>query len=261
MDLTQVGKQFLSEVLANIEEADRAAVEAAFGKSSKAVEALGAGAKRQSEFSRSMDELRASQAKLTKDAEDLAAAKATVQSTYEKQTEWWEANKAALAARTTEENPALTSPKPAEIPADVIRRADLDEAGRGVVGFTAYTIKLALRHAREFPGEELDIQDLANKAAATKGQKTIEDIYQDLYGAKLKEKVDAARTADIQRQVNDGVQAALKAQRSGTPYPLASMAGSPLDVLTTKPDTSQYTVDAAADEYNRLVAAKSGASV
>lgn len=263
MDLSQVGKQFLAEVLANVEEADRAAVEAAFGKAPKAVEALGAGAKRQSEFSRAMDELRANDAKLKQEAEALAATKATVQETYEKQTAWWEANKARLAAvSTSTDDDPLKQAKPADIPADVVRRADLDEAGRGVVAFNAYTIKLALRHAREFPGEDLDIQDLANKAAASKGQKTIEDVYQDTFGAKLKEKADAARAAEIQRQVDAKVQEVLKTHRSSAPYPLASMAGSPLDVLKTdKPDPSQFTVDAAADEYARLVALKAGASV
>ena len=73
---------------------------------------------------------------------------------------------------------------------------------------------------------------------------------------------DAKQAAEIKRQVDEGVAAGLRAARSAPPYPLAGQQGSPLDVLTQqKPDPSQYSVQAAADEYEALVAKKLAASV
>lgn len=258
-----VSSQFLQDLLAKLPEADRGSVEAVFSKAeaAEAVKFADTGAKRQSDYSRHLDALRTQQ-------EELNAKTARVEDTYAQQTAWWEANKPLVEAGkkalggdgNPNPNPA-TAPAKVELPPDVLRKDDvlklINEREAGAVAFIAATNELTMRHYQEF-GERLNVNELlADPNVAKVG---LAGVYQQKYQDRYAAKAATAEEARINKLVEERVATERKQFASRMPYPVAANGAdaSPLDSLaaTEKPDASQFTAEAAADEYLQLAAAK-----
>jgi hypothetical protein len=85
---------------------------------------------------------------------------------------------------------------------------------------------------------------------------SLNDVYQESFGDRLTQKAKDAEDTRIQQLV-DAKLAEERAKLGGStlPFPIRPDA-SVLDVLQTKPDPAQFSVDSAVAEYQRLVAAK-----
>lgn len=256
------GKAFIDGVLAKLPESLRDSVKAAFAapEAQDALTLVGDGVLARSDYSKSMDDLKAKEAALTED--------------YTKLNDWWTTRQADFAEledwrtgkRTAKpgEPPAPKPPTdPALDPAKFVSRDDFADllrkeqmAAANAMGLIAYLVD---QHRTTYH-EALDVRELladqnlgkAKADGATYG-------LLDAYHTKFKDKITAFHeTADkerIEKRANEIVAEKLKGQ--SLPVPLKAGLGSPLDVLDNpewKP--APNLADLAAEEYARLQAAR-----
>lgn len=256
-DLLGSGKDVVTEMLTALPEELRGSVSEALSKpeAQKAVEVLGQHAKRQSEFSRAMDEARDLEAKTKAWHAELAE-------WYQQSKDLVEEGKRArdLAARGGRGTPDPARVPEDEMPKDVLTREEfnklLTERERGYVDVMAITSSLATRHLKEF-GEPLDVHALL---AHPKIQELgLEGAYRDKFATQYAEKQQTAEKERIDKIVNERLAEERRKHTSRPPYPISADDVSPLDVLeaqqTKRPE---FGVDAAVDEYEALVAKRAG---
>jgi hypothetical protein len=242
-----LSSKFLNDLLAHVPAEHRAAVEAGLEAAPEAVTYADNAAKRQSDYSRAMDKIRADEQKIT----DFHAQQ---QAWYEENKRYLDAGRQALEAG--DDQGRSTQP---QLPADVLRKDDvekmLSQREQGAVAFIAAANVLAQRHYQQF-GEILDIPALvADPDAQRIG---LQGVYEKHHA----EQIQTHRQAAFDKTVEEKVQARLVEERkqftSRPPYPVSGLEVSPLDSLgSTQPDPTQYSVESAADEYLRLAAARS----
>lgn len=220
----KLGREFLSSVLAKMPEDKRAAFATLMDDPSatEALTAIGEGVLRQEDYSRRQ--------------EDLRTQMTAVETKAAEQARWWEtaeplaklgesAQKAGWKPGTP---PASGTSGAADVPADVVRQADLDRRDGQAVTYFNYGLKLALRHQREL-GADLDLQALTD--AALKNQRTLDQEYDAQFGAQYAAKRQAALDAEVAKRVQEGVDAELKKRGAAPAYPVSPTLGSPLDAL------------------------------
>ncbi len=238
---------FLAGILAHVPEADR-------GKAETAIEEMEKGTLRQADYS--------------KLANEAADAKARFDALYASNTEWFAEKQAALAEvdtlRTKLADVEKLDRKPADLPADVIRKADFDkvmaETERGAVGFIAEANGLTMKHFKEF-GDILDINALlADKRVQQIGLKGVyADTFKDQIAAKAKAAADA-QAETFRKEGYDKARAELINSKS--PYPVVGNEPSALDVIEasrTGTAPTLKTVDDFASEYARLTGVRATA--
>lgn len=237
MGAKEQGQSFLQDVLNQIPEDRRADVLATIEANPELVEAVGAGALRQSEFSKEMDRLRGVE---------------------RQQTEWWNANKEfselGQKAKTAGFDPTKSggapSPTTPTLPEDVLRRDELDQREVGYATLTAWMNTTSLKHFKDF-GEVLDVDALMKdpqiKTLGLKG------VYEKFAAPKYAEKQQAATDAEIARRVEEGVTARMKTAHNPNFPAGPAPKGSPLDVLVPI-DNKGAGVDEMVDLYNQAVA-------
>lgn len=249
------GQAFLADVLAHLPAEKQAEVKAAFEASEKAVEAMGTGALRQSDYSKNMDEARG---KLL----EANGFKAQLD-------EWYLANEPKLVEYETLKAATGTPAVPATpaTPATVgLTQKQLDEAlaAASAQAFSAiiHTNELSARHLNTFK-EVLDIQALMKDPEI--GKIGLLGAYEKAYKPRYEE---IAKQADAAR-IKTLVDAALVEERkkiASHPYPVSGREPSPLDRLenpvAAKPGDAPAipvnVVDAAVEQYNQLQAARLG---
>jgi hypothetical protein len=270
MGAFESGQSFLAGVLAKLPPEQRAQAEAVFNaaEAKEAVTILGDGALARSDYSRHMDDLREKEQALT---------------TYYTQLDgWYKDNQTALteardqrtrgaadpaaaahaaaAAAAAGDRPALQSPALTEQQIRQIANDAINDAGRDYIAVSAFIATQGDWHRHVF-GEPLDATELVNNPKLGRpivGQPgrvySLQDAYQEKYGAQIAEKQRAAEDARFNAEVEKRLAERTRASAS-QPFPLRSES-SPLDVLTTKDGTAAHTLDSAVAEYERLVAAK-----
>lgn len=248
----EAGERFLAELLAHVPADRQAEVREALAPT---VEVLGAGALRQSDYSRAMDEAR------------QAAERA--QAWHQELDAWYAQNAAKLTANPTTTqptpaaNPTLTTGSPIQSPATAVAgmtreeiAAMLAEREQAAVAAIVHTNQLSGKHYATFK-EPLDIAKLM--ADPDMPKMGLLGVYDKHYKAKYDELAKQAEDARIEAEV----QKRLAASRSSVmPYPVAGREPSPLDALEqaianppdpTKPVTapagSQHVIDAAVAAY------------
>ena len=238
---------FLAGILAHVPDADR-------GKAEAAIEEMEKGTLRQSDYS-----------KLANEAD---AAKAKFNALYASNTEWFAEKEAALAEVDTLRAKMIEAEKrgttPADLPADLIRKTDLDkilsETERGAVGFIAEANGLTMKHFKEF-NEILDINALlADKRVQQIGLK---GVYQDQFKEQIAAKAKAAADAQAEAFRKEGYdRARTELVNSKSPYPVMGNEPSALDAIeATRSGAAPVlkTVDDYASEYARLTGVRATA--
>jgi hypothetical protein len=260
-----LSSKFLTELVERLPEADRGTVLSALDKpeAAEAVKFAEEGAKRQSDYSRTMDEARSALAAKQRDldtlATDVKAQQAQTAAWHEELAAWHASNKAALDAgwKALGKKPGNgdDAGDPAarpDLPPDVVRRADMDkyitEREMGAARYMHTVIPLALTHMKEF-GEVLDFEALMRDPK-------LKDLgLLGVYEASVAERRKAAAVKAEDARVNAKVEERLAAERKRgipPPYPVSSMDVSPLDAL--KPaDAAPGVVDDAVSLYDDLV--------
>ena len=250
-DVLAAGKQVLQELMGKLPEGDRAAVEGILAKpeAADAVKYLGDGLLRRQDHSARLNDLNAETARLTKSHADL--------------TTWYEGNKKALelGAKAIEAGWTPSSPAtdPATVlPADVVRKADLDkildQREMGAARYFDVTERLRLQHMRQFD-EILNVTDLLTDPRIP--QLGVEGVYQAKYADQLKTRADAAEAKRIKDLVDKGMAEERRRFANAPVAPVAGQSPSPLDSLApTTTDVAPGLVDKAVDEYQRLVASR-----
>lgn len=250
MTAKEAGQAFLAEVLAQVPEDRRAAVQEAMTEG--ALTALGAGALRQSDYSRQSDEVRT---QLTEAQTTLAQANA-----FKGELDtWYETHKAQLEEYQVLKGTKPESEKPAITGTAFTREqyeADIREREAAVAGAIATVPVLALKHFQTF-NEVLDVPALLKDAQIR--ELGLPGVYQKVYGPKLAEKAKAAEDARIEAEVVKRTNERLAANPR-FPYPTSPREPSPLDRLETPlkpgetPSPVGDVVDAAVAAYNQLQA-------
>lgn len=262
MGAFESGQAFLQSVLAKLPTELQGAAKDLFEKpeAKEALITIGDGALARSDYSKSMDTLKAKETELQEKLDNLTA--------------WHDDNKAALAEYVVIKpeydtlkagrKPGDPDPtKPPVPPADP--RAIVEEVlaaeGRNYVQISAWLSAKAVEHFHTF-GTPLDVMSLASDPRLGKpiaGQPgrvvSLNDVYQEKFGPQLQEKAKAAED----KRIADLVEVKLKEERAklvGHPYPLRDAAPSVLDVLSTKDGPAAHTLDSAVAEYDRLQAAR-----
>jgi hypothetical protein len=242
---------FLTGILAHVPEADR-------GKAETELDALEKGSLRQSDYSKLADE-----AKTAQDRFDAL---------YAANTEWFETRKAELAEVDTlrtrlaaaEKAPVVASTS-LEIPADVVRKADLDKmfetTERGAVAFIAEANILAVKHFKEF-GDVLDITKLlADKRVQQIG---LQGVYAEQFKEPIAAKAKAAEDARAESFREEGrMTERERIARTRQPYPVVGNEPSALDAIEASRTGEKPVVkslDDMAAEYARLSGGRAGAT-
>jgi hypothetical protein len=254
-DLLATGKGVLDSFIATLPEELRGSATEMFGKpeAQKAIEKVGEAALMRADYSRQLDLV--AQEKARADAERTAASehKARLDKWYAEAEPLLALGKRAKEEGWSPETP-LQTPKPAELPTDVIRAADLEARERVYAQYANITPRLTIRHFREF-GEELDMDEIINDPRVKQlGVMGVYDAkYKDRFAEKAKQREDESRAkfeADIRADERKRL-----ASRPLTPVgddsPLAS-----LDSPDKKPGSAS--VEDLAAEYERLVAGRAG---
>lgn len=267
MGAFESGQALIAGVLAKLPESQRAQAKAIFeaAEAKDAVTVIGDSTLARSDYSRQMDDLRAEKETIAAHQEQLNA--------------WFTNNKGALeeyvrikpeydTLKTGTPNPSLPLAKPAGPVYDPeeVKRIALEAiggTGADYVQLTAFMLDRAGEHQQRF-GEPLRMQELTANPKLGKqiaGQPvgrvfSLEDAYKEKYGEQL-----AARAkADDDKRIETEVQKRLAEERSkheNHPFPLRSEA-SVLDILNDANNkTSNYTVDTAVAEYDRLQSQRS----
>lgn len=252
MGAYESGQSFLAGVLAKLTPEQQAQAKAIFEapEAKEALTILGDGVLARTDYSKQMDGLRQKQTELDQ--------------LYERNTTWFGQNEAALQEylrikpeyETLKGKPTAppTTPSSGLDESAIQKLLDerINQASVDVVGLSAWAATKATEHYQMFQ-EVLPVQTLINDAiTARKAGKpvTIDEVYVEKYGPRLKEKADAAEAARIDKLVQEKL-AAERAASPGLPFPVRTEA-SVLDVLEQKTDPTQFTAAAAAAEYLRL---------
>lgn len=250
-----VSHAFLNELLGRLPADARASVEAAFERpeAADAISFIDNGVKRQQDYSRHLDDLRTQK-------EATEALRLAVQAKFEEQTAWYDAQQPLLeAGRKALKGEGVVAPAGGhvtELPPDVVRRADMEKEitarEEGVVAWSAAIQTLSNQHQHMF-GEPLDVTALVADPRVRK--LGLINAYREINAERLTARATAADQQRLDAYANEKVAAALAA-RVSNPYPvMGDNSGSPLDVLESKtPDASQFSAQAAADEYTQLAA-------
>lgn len=257
MGAYESGQSFLAGVLAKLTPEQQAQAKAIFEapEAKDALTTLGDGVLARTDYSKQMDSLRQKQTELDQ--------------LYQRNTDWFGQNEAALQEylRIKPEYETLKGSKPGAPPSPSPSGLDesaiqkllderINQASVDVVGLSAWAATKSAEHMQMFQ-EVLPVQTLINDAiTARKAGKpvTIDEVYIEKYGPRLKEKADAAEAARIDKLVQEKL-AAERAASPGLPFPVRTEA-SVLDVLEQKLDPTQFTAAAAAAEYQRLQQAR-----
>ena len=262
------GKSLAEAVLAKLPESLREQAKAALlaPEATDALTLLGDSALARSDYSRQMDEIRAK-------TDELKAQEDTLIADHRNLTEWYAEKKAVI-----DKYPSLSAveqelakarggivPPPAEVkpPASGLSKEDLerylserdqarDEGYANVLGLTT---TLTARHLRDF-NEVLDMNELIQHAkkhrVALFDPRADTDAYRTIHGEKIKTRQATEEAARVQKLVDEKL-AEERKKYADQPFPLRNREASVLDVLQ-QPDrkASDYTLDAAVAEYERL---------
>lgn len=253
---SDAGKAFLAGVLAKLPQEQRAQAEAIFtaAGTEAALEVIGTGTLGQSEINRQFDELKTQRESLTAKTSEL--------------TDWYEQNKSALeeylVIKPEYEKVKGNNPDPLKPAANTGLTKeeiaqDLERRDRAFAGALALATDLSSKHFAMFT-EPLSTSELLadpKLGRPVEGDPNrvygLQDAYNTKHGARVTEKQTAAEAARIQKLVDDGVAAKLKAMPQHQPFPLRDASPSPLDALTNpERKTTDYSVDTAVAEYERL---------
>lgn len=256
MGAKESGLAFLDEVLAHIPEDGRAGVRERFLASDQALTTLGAGALRQSDYSRQSDE-----ARTVKTAADEALAQANAFKAELDQ--WFVTHKAELDEyQRIKGQPPADPDKDKGIVGNVFTREQYEEDIKAreaaVAGALVHVPVLALKHFQTF-GEVLDLHALMKDPdVRTVG---LDGVYQKVHGPRLAEKAKAAEDARIEAEVNKRLTEKMATSIQRFPYPTSQREPSPLDRLESlgkgeAPPPQGDVVDAAVAAYNELVASR-----
>lgn len=223
----ELGKQFLSDLLARVPEESRAALAAVVEDEGIATFA-GEGVLRQQDYSRSMNDLSAKHQELTT---------------------WYDANKAALAA-ATQGRTGDPTPQPTGLAMADVEKV-ITERERGVATYIAAATDLSLKHFQEF-GERLNLTELLADPEVTK--LGILGVYDRKFAGRYQEKATKAETDRVEARVAERLVEERKKFVSA-PYPVTAQEPSPLDALEpAAPGAEKFSPQAMTDEYNQLVA-------
>lgn len=243
MSARDKGKAFLTELLAHVPEADRADLQAKLEANEQAMSTLGAATLRQSDYSRSRDEIDAYHQQL----DDWYAENAPKLSEYEKL-------KAGLAAPTPPATPA-TPPG--------LSKAEIEEMfaarERAAIAAIVHTNELSSKHFKTF-GEPLDIQALMKDPQI--GEIGLPGVYQKVYQPKYDEIAKKAEDLRINAEVDKRLAERARANPQ-MPYPVSGHEPSVLDGIEaqlrapldpskplTAPVTHADVVDQAVAQYH-----------
>lgn len=255
------GSTFLAEVLGKLSPEAQAKVKEVFedAAAAAALEVIGQGTLRQSDYSRQANELQAKEA-------ELEAWKGQLDT-------WFTTRKTDLTELEDlrqkvkglpNPDPARPTPdpaKPALDPAKYLTREDWDRAQadveRGAVRFFADSQRLSIDHYRQF-GEVLDLnQLLEDKRIAQLG---LDGVYKEVHKEKLDAKTAAAKEAEreaIRKEEREKLQKEIVQH----PYPVRGNEPSTLVAIEAAQGGQQpvlKSVDDMAAEYARLGAARAG---
>ena len=260
--MAKISREFLDSLLATVPEDKRAAVEEGLADEGTH-QFLADGALRQADYSRGMDTLKDEREALAVKATELEGMRGSVNAKYQEQTAWWEANqplieagKRAMAVANGDDPAKATKPAAADPPEGMVRKEEVEqmltEREGGAAEFFVVLNDLSMRHFQEF-GERLDAGALLHDPKIK--EVGIEALYRDTFKDRYAEKAKKAEDDRIEKRVEDRLAEERKTVASRPLYPVAPGDGSPLDALTTKdPDPSQFSAEAAADEYLGAVA-------
>lgn len=266
---SEAGKAFLDGVLAKLPEDQRATAKGLFDANEGALEVLGSGALGQAEINRQFTDL-------TKQKETLEQQRTELIAKQGELTSWFEANQGALADYVAHKDAidklkagggVMGDDKGKGLTAEEVA-AMMEARDRAFAGAFALGTNLTANHLHMF-NEPLDMQELmADPKVGTVIDRAtgkvygLQDAYNTKFGARVAERSKQIEDKRIKDLVDQGVAERMKAlpQNQQQPYPLRD-SGSPLDALTGERKTSDYTVDSAVAEYNRLQNARNGAPV
>lgn len=262
---SDAGKAFLSSVLAKLPEEKRAQAEALFADaaSEPALEVVGSGALGQAEISRRLTEIREKEETLTTDYERLNGWYQEKQALLDKYPSLGAVDAAIAAAKGTPPPSDPNRPTPSPSPsAPFASKEDLDkylaerdkQRDLSFAGAMSRALTIASRHQATF-NEALDADALI--AHAFQKGVSLDDAYKTLHGEKLDARAKALEDARINKLADERLAEKLKERGADQPFPLRNASPSVLDVLN-KPDfkASDFSVDAAVAEYNRLQEAR-----
>lgn len=267
MGAFESGQAFLAGVLEKLPAELRAQAQEVFGKpeAKEAIVVVGDGALARPDYSRSMDDLKKREAELAAQRETLNG--------------WFADNKAALEEYLAikpeyDKLKAAPPPKPGDPPKEPAKAVDPDEIrrlideeiskqGRDYIAVSAWIDAKMAQHQRLFgEAEPFDPLTLVHNAKLGKpiaGQPgrvfTLQDAYDEQFGAKVAAKQKEQADAAIEKRVQDRL-AEERSKHAGQPFPLRSESPSVLDVLTSKEGPEAHTLDAAVAEFERLQAAR-----
>jgi hypothetical protein len=259
----EAGSTFLQGVLKTLSPEDRARAEEAVNTlravgNGAVVAGIGDGTLGQSEVSRQLSELQTRTTELETRRQEIDDRAAHYDEVHQQQTQWWNANRDALAEYTQMKKtpaPVLTpsnTPAPGMVTEEAFNER-LQGATAGFLGLIADQTDLTREHFARF-GEVVDVRPLLTHPQI--GAVGLKGVYQLVHKDRLeKHQTDAALAAENKIRADE--RAKVLAQQAEMPYLPATGAGSgsPLDGLVQKDNV----VDSAMAEYNRLVAARQSA--
>src|SRR5688572_17814965 len=205
----EAGQQFLEQVLAHVPDDQRDAARAALLASKEALQEVGNGVLRQSDYSRNMNAV----------------------SEYKSQLDtWFEENKALITrAATTPASPAVTPP--AEPNANFLTRDDmvkeLQTREQAAIAAIVTTNELGARHYAAFQ-EPLDIRGLMADPDISK--LGLQGVYDKVHGSRHAERAKQAEQARIDKLVNEKL-AEERKRFTAHPYPVTGRESSALDAI------------------------------
>lgn len=260
---SEAGRSFLAGVLAKVPEDKRAQVEAVLTESEDALVVLGSGALAQSDINKKYSELQTAQ-------DALETARAEIDETHTKQSDWWRANEPKVKAydATKAELDKLKAGGKVEVgtsgsPSLEDLRKEFDDRflslQREGVGVMAFMTDLGVKHFREF-GTEPDMQSLLadknlGKPLPDGRVYSLVQAYEAKYGEQIKARAEKSEKDRIDKLVDEGIRERMKGQPQ--PFPLRDSAPSVLDVLESSTDKPEaHTVDTASALYETLQAAR-----
>lgn len=262
LDPKTAGSQFLADVLAKLPAEQQAQAKALFedAGAAAALEVIGQGVLRQSDYSRQANELK------TKETE--------LETWHQSLTGWYEGKQAELAELPTlrEKVKGLGTPDPTDPthrqpaapvvdPAKYVSKEDFDktlaDTERGAVGFFSQLNALSLKHYQQF-GEILDTDQLLQDKRIV--QLGLQGVYAEVHKEQLDQKAaEAAKKAEDAIRADERAKTLAAAAATQHPYPVRGNEPSTLDVLEAARSGSapvHKSVDDMAAEYARLGAGR-----
>lgn len=247
------GKSFLAGVLAKLPEAVRGQAQTIFesADATQALEVIGTGALAQPEINRQMDDLR-------KQRESLDGLR-------ESNETWYAENKAALEEylqikpeyERLKVNPDHKPAPVAGLSKEEIA-AQLEARDRAFAGAMSLGMDLSSKHMHLF-NEPLNMTELLSDPKLGINGYGLQDAYNSKHGERVQTKAKEAEDARINKMVEEKLAEERRKLPQQHPFPLRDSSPSPLDALNnTERKTTDYTVDSAIAEYDRLSQTRSG---